>query len=204
MSVILSTPTLKATERKNLWSNRKHRPSCQAKLSLNETTHLNERHSDGAHLDQLVHSLVSMIYRLGQKLCEVTIVEYPQGAIRRNLAHCGGMEIVGVIASPRLNENGGVGETLGVDFAIDIAENDSLADVPSSVLDGGVPIDIREQAQAEPWGIFRRIREAVYSDRIVLSRCSEHFANTRVQLVVSNLAPVLRFLVIDRMHLWSW
>ena len=42
------------------------------------------------------------------------VVEYLEAAAGRDLADCGGVEAVVVVAVPGLDEHGGVGEALGV------------------------------------------------------------------------------------------
>ena len=77
------------------------------------------------------------------------VVENLQTSSRRNLAHRGRMEVVRKIAVSRLHEDCGVGKALGVDTVVYVDEAHPFTDMSSSILNGGVPIDIRKQSQAE-------------------------------------------------------
>ena len=59
---------------------------------------LDKRHSDGAHLGQLVDGFEPMVDRLGQQGRKLLVVENLQTAAWRNLADGRGMEAVVVIA----------------------------------------------------------------------------------------------------------
>ena len=59
-----------------------------------------------------------------------------------HLADGGGVEAVVVVAVAGLDEDGGVGETLGVHLASDVVEVDTFANMSPRVLDGGVTVNI--------------------------------------------------------------
>ena len=52
------------------------------------TPPLNKRHSDGAHLGQLVDGLESVVDGLREKGGKLLVVEDLETAARRDLAHC--------------------------------------------------------------------------------------------------------------------
>lgn len=66
------------------------------------------------------------------------------------------------------------------------------------VLDGGVPVHIGQEAQTEAVRIVRRICEAIDDDARLGG--IERLPDATVQLVVDHGAPVLGFLVRNRMH----
>ena len=111
---------------------------------------LHEGHPDGAHLGQLVHSLKAVVDGLCEEGGKLLIIENFQAAARRNFADGGGVEAVMVVAVPGLDKYCGVTETLGVHLAPHIVEVDSLPNVSSGVLYGGVPVNIGQLAQTEP------------------------------------------------------
>lgn len=69
----------------------------------------------------------------------------------------------------------------------------TFADVPAGVLDGGIAVDVGQQAQAEAVAIVGWVGEAVHQDagrgRL------EGLSNPVIQLVVHNGAPVLGFFI---------
>lgn len=71
--------------------------------------------------------------------------------------------------------------------------------MPSSVLNGGVAVDVGEQAQTEPVAVVGGIGEAV--DEHAGGRSLERLADAIVELVVNNRAPVLGFLVGHGLHI---
>lgn len=74
-------------------------------------------HTNCAHFRELVNRLKSIMHRLGQKLCEFLVVEDLQRTTGRNFTHGAGMEAVTVVAKARLNEDCGLGQTLGVNLS---------------------------------------------------------------------------------------
>lgn len=70
--------------------------------------------------------------------------------------------------------------------------------MPPGVLDGGVAVDVGEQAQAESVAVVGGIREAVHEH--AGGGRLEGLADAVVELVVNNGAPVLGFLVGHRLH----
>lgn len=71
--------------------------------------------------------------------------------------------------------------------------------MPPGILDGGVAVDVGEQAEAEPVAVVGGIREAV--DEHAGGGRVEGLPDAVVELVVNNGAPVLGFLVGHRLHI---
>lgn len=71
--------------------------------------------------------------------------------------------------------------------------------MPPGVLDGGVAVDVGEQAETESVAVVGGICEAInkHTGRGSLER----LPNTIVELVVNNRAPVLGFLIGHRLHI---
>lgn len=69
----------------------------------------------------------------------------------------------------------------------------TFAYVPACVLDGGVAVDVGQQAEAEAVLVVGWVREAVHQD--AAGRRVESLPDPVVELVVSHRTPVLRFLV---------
>ena len=66
-------------------------------------------------------------------------------------------------------------------------ESDSLADVPSCALDGGVAVDVAELAEAEAVVVLRRrVREAVNVD-VVVRRVEHLEQGSRLPKVLSEV-----------------
>lgn len=71
--------------------------------------------------------------------------------------------------------------------------------MPPGVLNGGVAVDVGEQAEAESVAVVGGICEAI--DEHTGGGCLERLAHSIVELVVNNRAPVLGFLVGHRLHI---
>lgn len=126
---------------------------------------LHERHANGAHLGEFVDGFESEVDGLGEEGGKLLVVEDLEAASGGDLADGGGVETVVVVAVAGLDEDGGVAEALGVDFAADVVEVDAFADVAAGVLDGGVSVDVGELAQAESVVVLvGRVGEPVYDD----------------------------------------
>lgn len=69
----------------------------------------------------------------------------------------------------------------------------TFAYVPACVFDGGVAVDIGQQAEAEAVLVVGRVCEAVHQD--AARRRVESLPNPVVELIVSYGTPVLWFLV---------
>jgi len=185
--------------------------------------YLDEAHPDGAHLGELVHGLKAVVDRLGQKLSELLVVENLEAAPAGDLAHGGRVEAVVVIAVTALDENAGVTEALGVHLPSHVVQVHSwetdrilsghpggggdktcppsrtFADVPARVLDGGVAVDVGQQAEAEAVLVVRRVGEAVHQH--ARRRGVVSLADAVVKFVVDDGAPVARLLVLHRLHI---
>ena len=81
-----------------------------------------------------------------------------------------------------------------------MASSSTFADVPACVLDGGVAVDVGEQAQAEAVLVVGGVGEAVHQDAGGGGMVG--FAHPVVQLVVDNGAPVAGLLVLHRLNIW--
>ena len=104
------------------------------------------------------------------------------------------MEPVSVVTLPALDEHGPVAETLGENFSADVKEVHPFPDVTPNVLDGGVPVDVGEQTEAESICGRRRVGVSVHHD--VRASRVERFSDPLVKLVVADGAPVARLLVL--------
>ena len=69
----------------------------------------------------------------------------------------------------------------------------TFPDVPPGVFDGGIPVNIGEQPEAEAVLVVGRIGETIHQH--TRGGGVERFAHTIVELVVDNRAPVFRFLI---------
>lgn len=69
----------------------------------------------------------------------------------------------------------------------------TFANVPPGVLNGGVAVDVGEQAETESVAVVGGIREAI--DKHTGRGSLERLSDTIVELVVNNRAPVLGFLI---------
>lgn len=72
----------------------------------------------------------------------------------------------------------------------------TFAYVPPCVFNGGIAVDVGQQAEAEAVLVVGRVREAVHQD--AAGRRVESLPHSVVELVVSYGTPVLRFLVANR------
>jgi len=159
---------------------------------------LDEGHADGAHAGQGVHCLEALVDPLGEEGGELLVVEDLQVAAGGDLANCGRVPAVLLVAVRRLHEDGGVREALGEHLAPDVVEAHPLADVLPGLLHHVVPVDVGEDAEAEPFATAR-VGEAVDGD-VVLGGV-EVLADPRVHLVVGDAAPVRRLCVGDGLHI---
>lgn len=75
----------------------------------------------------------------------------------------------------------------------------TFADVPPGVLNGGVAVDVGEQAKTESVAVVGGICEAI--DEHTGRGSLERLSNTIVELVVNNRAPVLGFLIGHGLHI---
>lgn len=72
----------------------------------------------------------------------------------------------------------------------------TFANVPSSILNGGIAVDIRQKSQTKPVSVALRICESIDDD--AGAGCVEWLTNTIVQLIVGNRAPIGGFLICNR------
>ena len=159
------------------------------------TPPLHKAHANGAHLGQLVDGLKALVDREGQQLGKLLVVEDLEAAARRNLAHRGRVEAMGVVALPTLDKYGPIAEALCKHLPSHVEEVHPLANVAPDVLNGGVAVDIGEEAETEAVEVGGGVGEAVHHN--VGARGVEGLAHALVQLVVADGAPVRRLLVLD-------
>ena len=69
----------------------------------------------------------------------------------------------------------------------------SFADVASSILYGGIAIDVGHAAETKPVAVDVGVGESV--DYNTCASCMERLTNTTVQLVIGNGTPVGRLLI---------
>lgn len=68
----------------------------------------------------------------------------------------------------------------------------TFANMSPGVLNGGVAVDVREEAKTEALRVVAGVSEAINNDRVSL--CMEHLTHPVVQLIVSYTGPVGWFL----------
>lgn len=100
-----------------------------------------------------------------------------------------------MVAVPALDKYGALAEALGKNLAPYVEQVHALPDVPACVLDGGVAVDVGEEAEAEPVGAGGGIGEAIHHHMGLVGM--ECFSDAIVELVVRNGAPKRRLLVLD-------
>jgi len=148
-----------------------------------------ERHPYRAHLCELVNCLKSQIDRLSEQSCKLLVVEDLEAAARGDLADCGGVEAVVIVAVPALYEDGAIGQTFSVHLAPHVIKVNTLANVPSRVLYGRVPVDIAELAKTEPVVVLDTgVGEPVDDNAVTVGVV--HLSHPTVQLIVGNTGPV--------------
>lgn len=151
-----------------------------------------------AHLGQLVNGLEAVVDALREEIGKELIVEDLQGTGRRDFDDGAQMEAALVVAVPGLDEDRRVRIALGKEGPTDVVELDALADVAPGVLDGRVPVDVRQLAKAEAGGAVPRVGETVDDDRGRVA--VEDLADSGVELVVGDGSPVTALLVRYRSH----
>jgi len=159
---------------------------------------LDEGHADGAHPGEGVHRLEALVDPLSEQGGKLLVVEDLEVAARGDLADGGRVPPILLVAVRRLDEDCRVGEAFGEHLPPDVVQSHTLADVLPRLLDNIVPVDVGEDAEAEPFATAR-IGEAVDSD-VVLRRV-EVLTDARVHLVVGDAAPVGRLGVGDGLHI---
>jgi len=108
-----------------------------------------ETHSNGALLGVLVYCFVAVINGLAQEMGKLLIAEDFKSASRWDLADGGGMEAVAVVAIATLHENGRVAQAFCVHLAAYIIQMNAFANVTACVLNGGIAINVRKEAQTK-------------------------------------------------------
>lgn len=108
-----------------------------------------EAHTDGAHASQLVDSLKALVDRLSQEGSKFLVVEDLQVAAWGDLADSGRVPAIALVAVGRLDKNSTVTEAFRKDLPSDVVEPHTSPNVPPCELHSCVPVDIRQQAQAE-------------------------------------------------------
>lgn len=104
------------------------------------------------------------------------------------------MEPVGVVAVPALHKDGALAEALCEDLPTYVEQVHALPDMPARILDGGVAVDVGEEAEAEPVGAGGGVSEAIHHHVGLVG--VERFPYAIVEFVVRNGAPKGWFLVL--------
>ena len=107
---------------------------------------LHKAHANCAHFCEFVDGLKALVHTLCQELGEVLIVEDFQAAPRRNLTHSGCMKSMGVVAVVTLDKNGSITQAFSEDLTSNVKQVHTLPYVTSDILNGGVSVNIGEQA----------------------------------------------------------
>lgn len=84
--------------------------------------YLDEAHSDGAHLGELVDDLEAVVNRLGEELGEQLVVKDLEAAAAGDLTHGGGVEAVLEITVTTLDKDTAVTQALCVHLATYIVQ----------------------------------------------------------------------------------
>ena len=159
---------------------------------------LDEGHADGAHSSEGVHRLEALVDALSKQSGKLLVVEDLEVAAGGDLADGGRVPAVLLIAIGRLDEDGRVREAFGEHLPADVVQPDALPDVLPRLLNDIVPVDVGEDAEAEPFAAAG-VGEPVDSD-VVLGGV-EVLPDARVHLVVGDAAPVGRLGVGDGLHI---
>ena len=158
---------------------------------------LDERHADGAHSSQGIHRLKALVHSLSKQRCKLLVVEDLEVAAGRDLADGGRVPAVLLIAVGRLDKDGRVREAFREHFSTDVVQPHTLADVLPRLLHNSVPVDVGEDAKAEPFATAG-VGETVDSD-VVLGRV-EVLTDASIHLVIGDAAPVWWLGVGDGLH----
>lgn len=114
------------------------------------TPTLYKTHANGAHLSKLIDGFKAVVHRLGQKLSKLLVVKDLQAAATGDLANRRRVEAVVIVAVSTLHKDAAVTKALGIHFTSNIVKMDSFADMPPSVLNGGVAVNIGQEPKAKP------------------------------------------------------
>ena len=109
------------------------------------------------------------------------------------------MPPIRLVAVGRLHKDGSLGEAFGVHFAVHVVQSYALANVLPCQLDHHIPVDVGEDAEAEPLAAAG-VGEPVDGDVVVAG--VEVLAHPGVHLVVGDGAPVGRLAVHHRLHVY--
>jgi len=159
---------------------------------------LDEGDPDGAHPGQVVDSLEAVVDTVGEEGVELLSVEYLESTVGRDLAHSGRVPAVVLVTVGRLDEDGGVRETLGDDVPVIVIELHSFTNVLPGLLHDAAPVQVGEETQAEPLPAAG-VREAVHGHALLGGVVV--LAHPGVELVVGDGAPVLGLAVHHRLQL---
>lgn len=106
-------------------------------------------HANGAHPGQLINSLEPLVHRLSQQCCKLLVVEDLQVTAWGDFTDCCRMPAIPLITVRALNKDGAIAKTFSKHFPTNIIQPDSSSYMSSGHLDGGVAVDVGQQAQAE-------------------------------------------------------
>lgn len=88
---------------------------------------LHEAHPYSTHLGEIEHSSVSVVNALRQQLGELLVVEDLERAVGWDLADCGVVEAVVMVAVARLHEDSRIREALGINLATNVVKMHSCS-----------------------------------------------------------------------------
>lgn len=182
-STALTSPFVVYNNELNIISNVKCRWSNSPVFS---SPSFHKRHANRAHSRQLVNGLKALRNWLRQKRSKFLVVEYLQVAAGWNFTDRRRMPTVAWITVRTLHKDAGVAETFGKHLAADVVQADTFADVPSRLFHYLVSVHVRQEAEAEAFGVWG-IGETIDGDWRLWS--VESFTNAKIQLVVTYRAP---------------
>lgn len=160
------------------------RCTCDVLAVVFSSPAFNKAHTNCAHFCELVDSFKALIHTLCQELGKFLVVEDFQAASRGNLAHCGRMKTVRVIAIATLDKNSTITQALSKNLSSNVKQVHSFSNVASDILNGGVSVDIGEQAQTKPVSIHAWVCISIHYH--VRAGGMKSFTNSLVQFIVAD------------------
>ena len=152
--------------------------------------------TNGTHLCQLIHCLITIIDRLWEQLGKFLAVENFKCATWRNLAHCCWMKAMNVVTISTLHKDGRVTEAFSKNLSTHIVQMHTFTNMSPCTFNGWIAIYIRQQTQTESlWICCVWICESIYKD--AGWACLKLFTNSVIQLIVRDWTPWRWLLVIN-------
>lgn len=103
---------------------------------------LDKAHPYSAHFSEFVDSLKAVVDRLTEEGCEFLVVEDLQAAARRNLADCGWVKSMVVVAVTALDKYTGVTQALCKHLSSHVIQMHTFTDVAPGVFYSRVAVDV--------------------------------------------------------------